>query len=156
MKTRCSLVALALALTVEVSSSLVGRADEPKGAMCIRKPGEHKLFEGKFFIKVVTKDDFVGYEISEPSGGSLSRAPVADNDVKKDSAWFVYPLSATEIWIYDGQNKLECLCFTDDATMIRHGTVKSDAVWVKFLKEIPQPVVKELPERIKKLAEPKK
>ena len=78
----------------------------------ITKPGTYNLFDGKLSIKVSEKGDVLRHEFTEKfeskgilKGGDEAHFPQAPRH-EKDVKWFIYPVHASETWIYHGNDDL--------------------------------------------------
>jgi hypothetical protein len=130
------------------SAGKVKIADGPRNSPCIREAGEYTLFDGKMKIVVTVEIGLVGYDIRHESGG---RRWVRPTRIRKDSDWFIYPLSANEVWMYDGRETLDSLVFGTELTRLTGGTCPDEQAWKEHLKTVPRDVFVELPERIRSL-----
>ena len=78
----------------------------------ITATGTYKLFDGRLSIKVSEKGEMLHHEFTErfESKGILKggEEPVFPKlpDMKKNANWFIYPVHASETWIYHGDDDL--------------------------------------------------
>jgi hypothetical protein len=125
----------------------------------LTKSGTYNLFDGKLTIKVSEIGDVVRHEFAEKSRskGILKddEKPVFPRlpDMKKDARWFIYPVHASEIWIYHGDDDLWIYAQPDFDGKAwnpsNHNFFKMTSLKYQTTR-VPQAVLDRLPEPLKK------
>ena len=134
---------------------LLANAAEP-ATEPITKPGEATMFDGK--LKVQVKDDGTTTQFdvvyTGTDGGSHGIGKKGES--AKAAGWFIFPESATRVWLYQGGDLLTLIEFADIPRAGAKGTRASTASLepnqegtTAALKNAPKAVLDRLPATFK-------
>src|ERR1043165_7158298 len=86
--------------------SLVGELSAAEVPEFIDKPGDYKLFAGKLVIRVTEEGKELQFSLTYASpNGSLD--VTSKRALGKAKGWFIVPVSANEVWLYQGGELLQ-------------------------------------------------
>lgn len=96
--------------TIALILLLVAATLAKAAAGFVSEPGRHVFFDGKVVVEVESRNEFIHYMISNERKAG---AGCKEDRVLSSSHWFIYPESASKIWIYEGGGNLKLMEFRD-------------------------------------------
>jgi hypothetical protein len=158
MPTRSITASVILFAAMGIGQPLYG--DEPLPPPFITALGSHRLFDGKLTLHMIEEGDFVIYKFEESpriinnsdvkGTRQLTSSPTKPS-IKKGAKWFVFPISADEVWIYEGGDKITLYTTVDPESKKHHQNgfyITSDGN-PDIMKQAPKEFLTRLPKSMK-------
>ena len=81
--------------------------------------GSFELFSKQITVNVFeTQDNRINYTVRRRETNGVETVGPQAQPIAKDRPWFIYPASASEIWIYDGDKDVLLMEFSDKHTAV--------------------------------------
>jgi hypothetical protein len=119
----------------------------------ITRPGEYKLYDGKLVVKVWEEKGRIHWSAIFPAGTGTDKTTLGSGDhIRKGSPWFLYPVSAEVIWVYEPGEKRMILIKrrSPDDFVMKHAELPAGWKGVFNIEpKVPEKVVERLPQALR-------
>ncbi len=107
----------------------------------ITSTGSFELFSKQVVVNVFeTLDGRINYTVRHKESNGVETVGPQAEPIARNHRWFIYPVSASEIWIYNGDKDVLLMEFSD-----KHTTLSNIASVPDLLKRAPPQFLHRLP-----------
>ncbi|MEP7015638.1 MAG: hypothetical protein ABI925_09370 [Verrucomicrobiota bacterium] len=110
----------------------------------ITSTGIFDVFGKQITIKVFETVGQINYTVSHKETNGVGTVGPQKQAIARDRDWFIYPASAGEVWIYDGDKNVLLMEFGR-----KHTTISDIATVPDLLQRAPSPFLNRLPSSLK-------
>jgi hypothetical protein len=142
---------LFLFLVASLGTSPLSRGEDSPDPRFITTLGTRNLFDGKLTLKVYEEKSMINYTLTRKTKTDEDGISPSVPRIKKGANWFIFPVSAGQVWIYEGGDVLT-LYTTDDPIGLDKDSytfITSEHPTAKIVKNAPKEVLDRLPKSMK-------
>ena len=105
-----------------LEATMLSQAEDSLPQPFINSLGSHRIFDGKLTIHILEEEAGIIYKLEQAprfidgehiKGSFVETVWRSKAWIKRGTKWFVFPVSAHEVWIYDGEGELTLYAWDD-------------------------------------------